>query len=127
MNNLNLKAKEIMTFVPAQGRYEEAIRFYEEVGFEIDWRDDTIAVIRKDTCRFFLQNISYEWAEGNFMMSLEVDDLDAWWKHLESLRLAENYSGVKLRSPEDYPWGKREIHLIDPCGVLWHIAMDAKK
>jgi uncharacterized glyoxalase superfamily protein PhnB len=27
-----------------------------------------------------------------------------------------------MKSPQDYPWGKREIHLIGPDGVLWHIA-----
>ena len=25
--------------------------------------------------------------------------------------------------PRDYPWGKREIHLIGPDGVLLHIAV----
>ncbi len=23
-----------------------------------------------------------------------------------------------------YPWGLREIHLIDPSGILWHIAQE---
>ena len=113
----------MLAFVPAQRRYEEAIEFYKEIGFTIDYRTDSISVIRKDNCRFFLQNVNYEYADGNFMMTLEVDDLDEWWAWLSGLELPRKYPGVKLRAPEDYPWGMREIHLIDPCGVLWHIAV----
>jgi hypothetical protein len=115
-------AEDIMAFVPAQGRYDDAIRFYEVIGFEVDFRSDSISVIRKDQCRFFLQNVAWAGARDNFMMYLEVNDLDAWWEMLSGLNLSEKFDGVRIRDPEDYPWGKREIHLIDPCGVLWHIA-----
>lgn len=123
MEDLNLTAKEILTIFPSVTDFDTAIRFYQEIGFELDWRSDAMAVIRKDNCKFLLQNSSNNWIEGNFMMVLEVDDLDDWWTHLESLNLPEKYPGVRLRAPEDYPWGKREIHLIDPCGVLWHISV----
>lgn len=119
----SLRAKEILAYVPAQRHFDEAIEFYKEIGFEVDFRSDSISVIRKDNCKFFLQNVNYEYADGNFMMTLMVEDLDAWWQHLSGLSLEEKYPGVKLRAPEDYPWGMREIHLIDPCGVLWHIAV----
>src|SRR5262245_2005583 len=79
---MNLKANHILAFVPAQRRYDEAIEFYQEIGFTIDYRSDSISVIRKDNCKFFLQNVNYEYADGNFMMTLEVEDLDAWWQHL---------------------------------------------
>jgi hypothetical protein len=85
METSALTAKDIMAFVPAQGRYEDAIRFYEAIGFDVDFRSDSISVIRKDRCRFFLQNVAWAGARENFMMSLEVDD---------------------------------------PCGVLWHIAVE---
>ena len=127
MSELNLAAKAILAFVPAQRRYAETIEFYQEIGFDVDYRSDSITVIRKDRCRFFLQNVNYEYADGNFMMTLEVEDLDAWWKRLSSLNLPEKFPGVRLRAPEDYPWGMREIHLIDPCGVLWHIAVPIER
>ena len=123
MDELNLKAKEILTIFPSVTDFDTAIGFYQEIGFEVDWRSDSIAVIRKDSCKFLLQNSSNNWIDGNFMMVLEVEDLDDWWAHLESLKLTEKYPSVRLRAPEDYPWGKREIHLIDPCGVLWHISV----
>ena len=61
--------------------------------------------------------------QSNFMMNLEVEDLDAWWRKIEAARLTEKYPGTRAIPPKDYPWGKREIHLIGPDGVLWHIAI----
>jgi hypothetical protein len=123
MDELNLRAKEILTIFPSVTDFDTAIRFYLDIGFAVDWRSDSMAVVRKDSCRFLLQNSSNNWIEDNFMMVLEVENLDDWWTHLESLDLAKKYPGVRLRAPEDYPWGNREIHLIDPCGVLWHISV----
>jgi uncharacterized glyoxalase superfamily protein PhnB len=121
--DLNLRAKEILTIFPSVIDFETAIKFYVEIGFELDSSSDAMALLRKDHCRFLLQNSSSNWIDGNFMMVLEVENLEDWWKKLQSLRLEEKYPGVRLRAPEDYPWGKREIHLIDPCGVLWHISI----
>ena len=117
------KAKEILTFIPSVIDFQTAKNFYVEIGFDVNYEDDSLAILHKDGCRFFLQNNSNNWIEGNFMMVLNVEDLDAWWKHLSRLDLPSRYKGVKLRAPEVYPWGNREIHLIDPCGVLWHIAV----
>ena len=122
---MNLRAKEILTFIPSVVDYQTARRFYVEIGFEIDYEDGSLAILRKGRCRFFLQNNSNNWIEGNFMMVLNVEDLDAWWKHLVGHNLTSRYEGVKLRAPEVYPWGNREIHMIDPSGVLWHIAVPA--
>lgn len=59
------------------------------------------------------------------MMVLETENLDDWWEKLNGLELQKKYEGVKLKAPEVYPWGKKEIHLIDTCGVLWHISVSA--
>lgn len=81
--NHNLKAKEILTFVPSGPNYDLAIRFYQEIGFRVDWKSETEAILNKDGCRFFLQNLAHN-------------------------------------------WGKREVHLVDPCNVLWHISVRSK-
>ena len=119
---MNLTAKEIATFIPSVIYFQTAMAFYVEIGFIIDYRQESLAIMRKDTCRFFLQDNSNNWIDGNFMMVLNVEDLDAWWIHLSELDLASRYENVKLKAPKIYPWGNREIHLIDPCGVLWNIA-----
>jgi uncharacterized glyoxalase superfamily protein PhnB len=123
---MSLVAKEIKTFVPAGRDYETSLRFYEELGFKIEWKSPELALLAIDQCRFFLQNLFVEEMQRNFMMSLDVEDLDAWWAHLTRLDLEKRYPGTKLRAPEDYPWGMREIHLIDAAGVLWHIAVPSK-
>lgn len=123
MKNFNLTATEILTIIPSGKDYEKAIQFYLEIGFELDWKSETISILRKDNCRFFLQNNPNNWAQDNFMMVLEVENLNDWWEKLNGLELPKKYEGVKLKAPEVYAWGKKEIHLIDPCGVLWHISV----
>jgi uncharacterized glyoxalase superfamily protein PhnB len=56
------------------------------------------------------------------MMQLMVDDLDAWWAHLQSLDLPTNFGIKLLRPPALQPWGLRVAYVADPAGVLWHIA-----
>ncbi len=59
------------------------------------------------------------------MMHLKVADLDAWWEHIVKKDLVRRYDGVRAAAPKVQPWGLREINLVDPAGVLWHIAQDA--
>ena len=59
------------------------------------------------------------------MIVIEVADLDAYWTELEAKALDQRFAGVKLKAPQDYPWG-REIHIIDPGGVCWHVRQAAQ-
>jgi hypothetical protein len=120
---MNLKATELLTFIPSGKDYTRAIQFYLDIGFELDFKSESLSIFRKDTCRFFLQNYPNSWAQDNFMMVLDVENLDDWWANLSRLDIAAKYPEVTLKAPQDYPWGKREIHLLDPCGVLWHIGI----
>jgi len=56
------------------------------------------------------------------MMQLIVDDLDAWWAHIVSLDLPAAYGVPRPTPPELQPWGLRVAYVVDPSGVLWHIA-----
>jgi uncharacterized glyoxalase superfamily protein PhnB len=56
------------------------------------------------------------------MMQLMVDDLDAWWAHIQSLDLPMHFGVESPRAPAVQPWGLRIAYLFDPAGVLWHIA-----
>ncbi|HEV7925286.1 MAG TPA: glyoxalase, partial [Verrucomicrobiae bacterium] len=58
----------------------------------------------------------------NFMMQLLVDDLDAWWTHIQSLNLPSTFGVPAPKPPAMQPWGLRIAYVIDPAGVLWHIA-----
>lgn len=122
MGVLDLRVKEIMTFVPAGKDFRLALDFYQDLGFEVDWESEELAVLRIGKCRFFLQRFENEEMRKNFMMNLDVENLDDWWEMIQSSVMGGKYAGVRAVPPKDYPWGKREIHLIGPDGVLWHIA-----
>lgn len=56
------------------------------------------------------------------MMQLMVDDLDAWWTHISGLNIASRYTVKEPTAPAMQPWGLRIAYLVDPSGVLWHVA-----
>ena len=117
-----MKARGIAltTFVPSGADFALALRFFKELGFEKLWEHDGLAGLRFGGASFMLQQIDLPIWQQNQMITLEVDDLDAYWSELDALHLSDRYAGVKLKPPSDYPWG-REIHLIDPAGVCWHV------
>jgi uncharacterized glyoxalase superfamily protein PhnB len=62
-----------------------------------------------------------EWAK-NCMMQMMVDNLDAWWEHIEALDLPKRFGVPPPKAPAMQPWGLRVGYVWDPSGVLWHIA-----
>ena len=57
------------------------------------------------------------------MMHLLVEDVEAWWGHVETQGLAAKY-GVRVEPPADRSWGLRDFVVIDPTGVLWRIGQN---
>jgi hypothetical protein len=51
-----------------------------------------------------------------------LDDLDAWWTHIASLDLRARFGVPAPKAPAVQPWGVRVAYVIDPSGVLWHVA-----
>lgn len=107
-------------FVPARD-FELSKRFYEALGFE-KLLDGDVAIFGIGTSGFILQNrFKKEWAE-NFMMQLMVDDVDSWWGYIRELDLPTRFGVPTPKAPELQPWGLRVAFLVDPSGVLWHVA-----
>ncbi len=71
---------EIKAFVPAKD-FELSKSFYRDLGFTVAWSSDGLAYIRHGNTSFLLQ----EFRDGidNFMMHLLVQDVDAWWAHVQ--------------------------------------------
>lgn len=107
-------------FLPAKD-FAVSKRFYEALGFE-KMLDAEVAIFRIGTGSFILQNYYQEDWAGHFMMQLVVDDLDAWWAHIEALDLTSRFDIKSPRAPAVQPWGLRVAYLVDPSGVLWHVA-----
>ena len=107
-------------FLPAKD-FEQSKRFYEALGFE-KRLDGEVAIFGIGASSFILQNyFQKDWAE-NFMMQLMVDDLDVWWSHVSSLDLSAKFGVSEPKAPKVQPWGLRVAYVVDPSGVLWHVA-----
>ncbi len=109
----------IRPFMPAKD-FELSKRFYEALGFE-KVLDSEVAIFNAGSGGFILQRYFQEDWAGNFMMQLMVDDLDAWWTHIESLDLATHFGVAPPKPPALQPWGLRVAYVVDPSGVLWHV------
>jgi hypothetical protein len=107
-------------FLPTQD-FEVSKRFYEMLGFE-KILDGEVAIFNCGSGGFILQRYyQKDWA-GNFMLQLTVEDLDAWWAHIQSLDLPSKFDVRPPTPPAMQPWGLRVVYLVDPAGVLWHVA-----
>jgi uncharacterized glyoxalase superfamily protein PhnB len=62
-----------------------------------------------------------EWAE-NTVMHVLVDDVQAWWRYINSLDLANQFGVSPPAPPRVEPWGLTVTYVFDPAGVLWHFA-----
>jgi len=114
----NMRAVEIKAFVPARD-FALSKCFYQDLGFTLAWSDDDLAYFRHDDSSFLLQNFSKEEPPDNLMMHLLVEDVDAWWQHVQEQKIIEKY-GVNAEPPADRPWGMRDF----VTSVLWRIAQN---
>jgi catechol 2,3-dioxygenase-like lactoylglutathione lyase family enzyme len=107
-------------FLPAKD-FDTSRAFYEALGFT-KLLDGDVAIFGIGTTSFILgRHYQEDWA-GNFMMQLMVDDLNAWWTHIQSLDLPSRFGVPAPKPPETQPWGLRIAYVVDPAGVLWHVA-----
>ena len=108
-------------FLPAKN-FELSKSFYDALGFTKTLDGDDVAIYQIGTGGFLLQKFYVKDCAENFMMQLMVDDLDAWWAHVQSLDLKTKFGISMLRAPALQPWGLRVGYMSDPSGVLWHVA-----
>jgi catechol 2,3-dioxygenase-like lactoylglutathione lyase family enzyme len=114
----------VRPFVPTKD-FDLSRRFYEALGFK-KVLDGEVAIFNAGSGGFILQRYyQKEWAE-NFMMQLMVDDLDAWWRHISALDLPAQFGVPAPKAPQIQPWGLRIAYVVDPSGVLWHVAQRRK-
>ena len=107
-------------FLPTRD-FDLSKRFYEALGFE-KVLDGDVAIFNAGSGGFILQRyFQKDWAE-NAMTQLMVDDLDAWWARIQSLDLPGRFGVPAPRAPAMQPWGLRVAYVVDPAGVLWHVA-----
>ena len=113
---------QIKAYVPARD-FALSKRFYEDLGFTIVWSSDDLAYVRRENASFLLQNFHLSAHADNFMMHLLVEDVEAWWRHVQAQQLQSKYQ-IMLEPPADRPWGLRDFVITDPTGVLWRIGQN---
>jgi hypothetical protein len=115
-----LRVLSLSPFVPSGKDYQASRRLFRELGFDETWENDGYAGFRNGDATFILQNIDNEAFAQNFMIRIDVPDLEAWCEAISRKNLEVAYPGFSINPPTDYPWG-REVNFIDLAGVCWHV------
>ena len=113
---------KLKPFIPSGKDFQQSKLFFLDLGFKVNWEVAGLAELQLGEGIFLLQDFHNQTMQENLMMYVNVEDLDAWWAHLQDSGVCDRYPGVKASPPKTFPWGTREIHLIDPAGVCWHFA-----
>lgn len=123
----DLTAIELKAHLPALD-FDKSKSFYQDLGFTLCWSNDHMAYLHlgphgdHTKAGFLLQNAYVKEFAENLQMHLLVQDVDAWWKHVDSTQLCDKYGVAPAEPPEDRPWKMRDFVLFDPAGVVWRIA-----
>jgi catechol 2,3-dioxygenase-like lactoylglutathione lyase family enzyme len=113
--------ESLKIFVPAQD-FAVSKRFYQALGFRLDWEEGDVAQLTIGGTHFLLQNhYARAWAE-NFMMHIRVPDADAWAEHARTALPAAGFADTRIEGPRNESWGFRIAYVWDPSGVLLHFA-----
>jgi hypothetical protein len=116
----DLSALALLPFVPSGSDYEGSRRLFVDLGFEEVWENSGYASFRNGGAQFILQKFDDEKFASNFMIRINVVNLDAWWEAVSQKRLDTKYPAFRINPPADFLWG-REVNFIDLAGVCWHI------
>ena len=117
---MKAQGKALFPFVPSGPNFAASITFFNELGFDTLWQNGGLAGLRFGKAYFLLQDIDVPEWQKNQMITIEVDDLDLYWSEVDAKNLPSRFAGVRTRPPTDFAWG-REVHIIDPGGVCWHV------
>jgi len=73
-----------------------------------------------DGHRFMLQNYYVkDWAES-FMLTIVVDDAEAWHSPIHDALRHGDFGDARVAEPKNEDWGATVTYVWDPCGVLLH-------
>jgi hypothetical protein len=97
-------------------RLEDGLEFFVDgLGFETQYRDDTMAVVARDGAKAYLVESPEYAAKDRPELGIDTDDVDAIFREL-SVRaphlLHPNSNKVALK-----PWGSREFAMLDKTTV----------
>jgi len=118
----NLRVTEIKAFVPSKD-FEVSKQFYQALGFTMASEGGGVAYFHFGHVSFLLQDFCAEGLAENFMMHILVEDVEAWWHHVQASGVDARF-GVKCTDVEAQPWRMKDFCLSDPAGVLWRVGQN---
>lgn len=118
----HLRITEIKAFVPAKD-FALSKQFYQDLGFTLASEGGGVAYFHREHVSFLLQDFCAEGLAENFMMHLLVEDVAAWWAHVQASGVVSRY-GVRCTEPEAQAWRMTDFCLFDPSGVVWRIGQN---
>jgi predicted enzyme related to lactoylglutathione lyase len=111
-----LTIRDFKVYMPAKD-FEQSKRFYVALGFTMSPGWGGTADFELNGNRFRLQNYYVkDWAH-NFMVVINVDDVDAWSRRAEAIVKSGEFKNVRCKPVETVD-NALVLHLIDPSGVL---------
>jgi catechol 2,3-dioxygenase-like lactoylglutathione lyase family enzyme len=122
----DLRALSLLPFVPSGKDYDGSRRLFAELGFEEIWESGGYAGFRNGHAQFILQRFEERSFAENFMVRIDVPDLDAWWGVVSVKELEKSHPGFRIKPPTEYAWG-REVTFIDLAGVCWHVGEPSER
>ncbi|HET9825935.1 MAG TPA: hypothetical protein VFP87_11405, partial [Chitinophagaceae bacterium] len=105
-------------FVPSGSDFERSKQLFQELGFKISWDAGDYVGFQRDSCKFILQRFNNKEFAENFMISVQISDVDEFWNEVNQKQLPQKL-GIRLGNPSNQPYG-REVNIIDLAGVCWH-------
>ena len=107
---------DFKVYVPAKD-FALSQRFYAALGFRQSAGWGGTVDCELSGHRFRLQDYYVkEWAE-NFMVVIDIDDADAWHRHITAIVESGEFPGVRFKPPEPVD-DSLVLHVWDPSGVL---------
>lgn len=117
---MSLTTTSLRSFIGAKN-FGVSRAFYRDLGFEEFVLEPKLSLFQNGTSSFYLQDYYVaEWVD-NTMLLLEVDDVAQQYEALQAGYLFARYPEAKLMPLKQETWAE-VFHIIDPSGVLWHVA-----
>lgn len=99
--------------------FEASVAYYTSaLGFALAWRDGRFGAVRRGDASLMLSEGSQ--GCGGTWVYLGVSDADALYEELRG-------RGARIRHPPTtFPWGSRELHVLDPDGHVLRFGAEAR-
>ncbi len=117
----NLHVDDVKPFIGAKD-FNASRDFYVTLGWRLVYDSEDLRVLELGNYRFYLQRYYNKTWCNNTMLHIAVDDVDAWYKHVEQLFTNGDINNGRLSEEIKDEGYARVFHVWDPSGVLLHFA-----